>query len=166
MEDFQSVIEDYLLTQWDFRRAHEGYEADDTVASYARLCRDSNVPYVVCSIDKDLKQIQGSHYDYKHERLTQVSATEAAFLLFKQTLMGDRTDNIPGIPGIGPVKAEKMLEGKEPLTWVHHTIAAYAGKYGEAQGIAEFAKNYLLVWLNTTLEVDITDFKVIQYPAV
>jgi DNA polymerase-1 len=166
MEDFEPAIEDYLLTQWDFIKAHDGYEADDTVASYARLCRDSKVKHVVCSIDKDLKQIQGSHYNYKNETLNQIPPDEAYRLLFKQTLMGDRTDNIPGIPGIGPVKADKILTNTE-LGWERASIEAYQLYYlNNSKGLAEFAKNYLLVWLDHTLEVDMNDFKLIQYPAV
>ena len=62
-------------------------------------------------IDKDLLQIPGNHYNFNKKTHRFVSDDEAHKLLMIQCLTGDRTDNIPGIKGIGPKKAEKILEG-------------------------------------------------------
>lgn len=81
-----------------------GLEADDSCAM--RQFDDSTI---ICSIDKDLLQVPGKHYNYKTKELTEVTEQQAIYNLYKQVLTGDMTDNIPGIKGIGPVKAEKIL---------------------------------------------------------
>lgn len=83
-------------------------EADDRLAIDAtRLGND----YIICSIDKDLDQVPGWHYNFvKHEHY-HVSKKEGLLFFYCQLLIGDRADNIQGAPGIGPVKARKALEG-------------------------------------------------------
>lgn len=66
---------------------------------------------IICSIDKDLLQIPGHHYNFvKREKLF-ITPEEGLKRFYTQLLTGDITDNIPGIYGIGPVKANKLLEG-------------------------------------------------------
>ena len=100
MEDIRS----YLITQWDASIAN-GYEADDAMAM------EHTNDTVVCSIDKDLRQLQGWHYHFVDRKLFKIGATEALFNFYYQLLVGDPTDNIKGCPGIGKVKAPQILEG-------------------------------------------------------
>ena len=87
-------------------------EADDLVSIWAGECRDSNRDYTVAGIDKDLLQIPGTHYNFvKKDPPRYVDADEANRLLMMQCLTGDTADNIKGLKGIGPKKAEKILEG-------------------------------------------------------
>ena len=89
----------------------EGMEADDLVSIWAHEAREMDLPYVVVGIDKDLLQIPGDHYNFvKCERQT-ISEDVGNYKLMIQCLTGDNTDNIPGIKGIGPKKAEKILAG-------------------------------------------------------
>jgi DNA polymerase-1 len=82
-----------------------GQEADDALGIEATKVPDS----VICSIDKDLDQIPGKHYNFVKAIHYQVTPEEGLRFFYKQLLQGDLTDNIPGIPGIGPVKAEAAL---------------------------------------------------------
>jgi DNA polymerase-1 len=161
------AIENYLLTQWDFIHSDEGYEADDTVASWARACRESKVDHIVCGVDKDLLQIEGRHYNYdkRKQTLLTVSEATAAYNLLKQTLTGDSTDNIPGLPGIGPAKADKILADMSPYNDVwSNTMCAYTKRYGPPLGAAKFAENYLMVRLEDQLPVDLDRAVPITYP--
>jgi 5'-3' exonuclease len=65
------------------------------------------------TIDKDLDMIRGWHYNFVKEQLYYVTEKEAIKNFYTQILTGDRVDNIPGLKGIGPVKAKKILDGCE-----------------------------------------------------
>ena len=86
-------------------------EADDLVSIWANECRTANQEYTVAGIDKDLLQIYGTHYNFVKKEITEISEDTANLKLMLQCLTGDRSDNIPGIKGIGPKKAEKLLSG-------------------------------------------------------
>lgn len=89
----------------------DGMEADDLVAIWAYEARESEDQYVICGIDKDLLQIPGNHYNYSKDTWQFIDDNEAHLKLMLQCLTGDTADNIPGLKGIGPKKAEKILAG-------------------------------------------------------
>jgi DNA polymerase-1 len=66
---------------------------------------------VVCSIDKDMKSFPCQLYNWNHpeDGVLQIAEVDADFMFFMQVLMGDSTDGYPGCPGIGPVKADRLL---------------------------------------------------------
>ena len=100
----------HMLKRWNAIPAN-GMEADDLVSIWAYEAREIDEQYVVVGIDKDLLQIPGNHYNFNKKIHRFINDDEAYKLLMIQCLTGDRTDNIPGIKGIGPKKAEKILEG-------------------------------------------------------
>lgn len=63
----------------------------------------------IVTVDKDLDCIPGWHYDPIKDNLYQVSEEEADMNFMKQWLTGDTTDNIAGINGVGPAKADKII---------------------------------------------------------
>ncbi len=65
---------------------------------------------VICSIDKDLLQIPGLHYNLAKGVFTTVTHIEGIRHFYKQLLIGDRVDNITGVRGIGEVKSGKLLD--------------------------------------------------------
>ena len=97
----------YLVSKWGFT-VIDGQEADDAMGIKAYdLPEDSSC---IMTIDKDLDMIRGWHYNFVKEDLYYVTEKEAIKNFYIQILTGDRVDNIPGIKGIGPVKANKILE--------------------------------------------------------
>lgn len=91
-----------------------GLEGDDVlgILGTGRIIQGEKV---IVSVDKDMLQVPGEHlrYDVKEKGFTACTVTEAEgdrFHLY-QTLTGDTTDGYTGCPGIGPVKAEKILDG-------------------------------------------------------
>ena len=89
-------------------------EADDLVAIWARECMEVDQDYTIVGIDKDLLQIPGAHYNFVKKTHKTVDANEGHLNLMLQCLTGDTADNIPGIRGVGPKKAEIILHGVNP----------------------------------------------------
>jgi DNA polymerase-1 len=115
-----------LLVMSGHAIASEGCEADDYVRTWALQARAAGIEYVICSIDKDLKCIPGTHY-FMHkgkEQLVEIGEFEAEKFFYTQLLSGDPTDSIPGIPGIGPVKAEKLTKDLETLEDLQETVVS------------------------------------------
>jgi len=65
---------------------------------------------IICSIDKDLLQIKGNHFNWNSDIISIQSDEDADKVFWKQILMGDSTDNIVGIPRVGKVKAERIID--------------------------------------------------------
>jgi 5'-3' exonuclease len=85
-------------------------EADDVIG-YKHYAMYQNDPFssIIASTDKDLDMIPGLHYNFVKLQKYYVSDTVADHNFYKQLLTGDSTDNIQGVPGIGPAKAAKLL---------------------------------------------------------
>ena len=97
----------------------EGYEADDLIATLARRLEREGIETVVVSGDKDLMQLISSRitmYDPMKDKTFQVPDVKERFgvppdkLVEVMGLMGDTTDNIPGVPGIGPKTASQLID--------------------------------------------------------
>lgn len=95
----------YLYEEWG-AVSERGYEADDLLGISVTEQPDR----LLVSYDKDLKQIPGWHYDTRNFTLSYVTPEEAERFFMLQLLMGDAADNVKGIKGIGPKKAEKLLD--------------------------------------------------------
>ena len=80
-----------------------GYEADDAIGMN---CKPG---HTIVSIDKDLKTIPGQHYNFVKEEASVVSEDEADLNFWRQMLIGDVSDNVIAVKGIGPKKAEKLI---------------------------------------------------------
>lgn len=86
----------------------EGDDIMGILATHPKLVRGDRV---LVTIDKDLKTIPGQHYHLRDKKHFTVGADEAARWHMLQTLTGDTTDGYKGCPGVGPKKAEAILEG-------------------------------------------------------
>jgi 5'-3' exonuclease len=106
-----------------------GMEADDALG---QAQTDSTV---ICSIDKDLDQIPGRHYDFVKDVVYEVSKDTADRFFWYQLLMGDATDNIPGIPGCGPKTAQRILDGADSGDFPQVVYDAYEAYYGESRAL-------------------------------
>lgn len=134
-----------------------GVESDDSVASswkyFSDLYGRDNV--VIASIDKDLKQIPCLFFDYYYTRMEvfNISEKEAFLNFFKQMLIGDSSDNVKGVKGIGKVGAERIL--KRCNSYVESMLKVYRiyiQAYGEYRGRKLFVSSYTLLKLRTNCE--------------
>lgn len=101
------AVQQFLARKWGATFV-DGMEADDAIGIAATEYPDS----IICSIDKDLKQIAGEHFNFVKNEFEVVSPESATFNLYAQMVIGDASDNIRGVEGIGPVKAGRMLTDK------------------------------------------------------
>lgn len=116
----QSMVDDYGFEMV------EGQEADDAIGIAA--CELGVNECVIVSLDKDLDMIPGLHYNFVKKIKYSVTSEEAMKNFYRQLLTGDRVDNIIGLYGIGPVKANKILEGAVTEKEMYdRVLAAYDG---------------------------------------
>lgn len=107
-------------------------EADDRLGIVATSLKGEGT---ICSIDKDLDQIPGPHYDFVKDVAYDVDPETALRFFYYQLLMGDRVDNIPGCRGIGPKKADRILDGLDTEEeYQKACLDAYQDAYGLIHG--------------------------------
>jgi DNA polymerase-1 len=96
----------------------QGFEADDLIATYARLAMESGANVVIVSSDKDLMQLVGpgiSMLDTMKNRSIGPDEVRERFgvgperVVDVQALAGDSIDNVPGVPGIGVKTAAELI---------------------------------------------------------
>jgi len=95
-----------------------GYEADDLIATYARIASEARATTTIVSSDKDLMQLIGNGvvmYDTMKDRRIGREEVIEKFgvppekVIEVQALIGDSTDNVPGVPGIGVKTAAQLI---------------------------------------------------------
>lgn len=120
----------------------DGYEADDVLATLARRASEAGHSCVLVSNDKDLAQAcvhpqvellrlkAGAALDYVDaSRVPELYGVEPSLIASWLALNGDASDNIPGVPGIGPKVACRLLRELGPLPGLLDR-AGEAGRYG------------------------------------
>ena len=154
-----------LRDHYKFNDAHfsDTHEADDLIARRAKELGKDN--YIVCSIDKDLKQIGGYYWSYyrtpernmdgtiilnehgnksmvyKHDSVDYITDEQANKFFWCQMLMGDSGDGIKGLHRVGEKTAEKILKDSKCL-WF--TVAREYIKRNQKE---DFYINYKLLKL-------------------
>jgi hypothetical protein len=109
------------------------WEADDSLSVGMWHTYKKGLKSVAANLDKDVLQSPGFHYDWVKDIFQYVTPEEGLRWLFIQTLAGDfSVDNYEGIPGIGKVKAKKILEGCETERQMYDaSVEAYKNYFGE-----------------------------------
>ncbi|MDO9125420.1 MAG: 5'-3' exonuclease H3TH domain-containing protein, partial [Parvibaculum sp.] len=111
----------------------KGYEADDIIATYARLAHEAGARVTIVSSDKDLMQLVNDNVDMLDTMKLKTIAREQVIEKFGvppekvvevQALAGDSTDNVPGVPGIGIKTAAQLIGEYGDL----ETLLARAGE--------------------------------------
>ena len=139
------------LRKWQFQFA-EYEETDDAIASAVEVCRyEPETTTIVCSSDKDFNQLETEIYNTRNKTTTYVTPEDAQFNLCCQILSGDSIDNIKGLPGIGIIKAARLLRRSDTLdttSFYQRALRAYIEAYkSDAEGLLEFAHNTIKITL-------------------
>jgi 5'-3' exonuclease len=117
----------------------EGEEADDLIAIAATKYGPETI---VASIDKDMLQIPCRHFNFNRGDWKEVDPFEGIKFFYTQMLTGDRADNIIGLFKIGPVKADKILDGcTDEISLWNAVVKAYDGD------TTRVVENARLLWL-------------------
>lgn len=135
-------IGSYLVDNWNARYAREGLEADD------ELGINQNEDTIIVSTDKDLDTIAGWHYNWVRDRKYFIDTNQASYNFWTQMLVGDSSDNIKGLPRIGPVTAKKWLN-EVPN---EHFEEFVLDKYKEYNLEKDFDKNKYLLTIRQQYE--------------
>lgn len=120
----------------------DGQEADDEVA--IRMTKEPD-QYLLVGVDKDLRQIPGWHHNPMKAKTEYIDEFSAYKNFCLQLLTGDRVDNIPGLEGIGPVKAAKAL--KDAKTKEDLLRAVWKAYQEKEHGIEYLTEQGQLLWL-------------------
>jgi len=109
---WRSACKEYLVREWD-AEITDGYEADDALGI------NQTADTIIATVDKDLDMVPGLHYSWpivrggavvREGKIYEVSEIEGIRSFYRSLLVGDRTDNIFGVDGIGKVKAAKAID--------------------------------------------------------
>ncbi len=117
-----------------------GVEADDVIGTLTRQATAKGLPVLIVSGDKDLAQLVDERVrmlDTMKNVVTDVAGVEQKFgvppalIVDWLALVGDTSDNIPGVPGVGPVTAAKWLRQYGSLDALVANADAIPGKIGD-----------------------------------
>jgi DNA polymerase I len=137
----------------------EGFEADDIIATYARKAEAVGADVTIVSSDKDLMQLVTANvhmYDAMKDKQIGIPDVIEKWgvppekMIDLQALTGDSTDNVPGVPGIGPKTAAQLLEEFGDL----ETLLARAGEIKQAKRRENIVANVELVRVPLELDLD------------
>ena len=140
VEQFGYVRE--LLDSYGIKyEEHLDYEADDIIGSYAKIAEKAGLEVIIVSGDKDLTQLASDNITvyYTKRGVTEIDYYTPEFINEKygltpqqiidmKGLMGDKSDNIPGISGVGEKTAIKLLTEYETVENVLENIDNISGK--------------------------------------
>ena len=174
-----------LIPQFDLireaTRAHNipcvekaGFEADDLIATYARLGVENGLDVTIVSSDKDLMQLVGPKVrmmDPMKNRFIGPNEVCEKFgvgpekVIEVQALAGDPTDNVPGVPGIGVKTAAQLLNeygDLETLLERAHEIKQPKRRESliDHAGLARISRDLVSLRDDVPLDQDILDFKI------
>jgi DNA polymerase-1 len=110
----------------------DGYEADDIIASIVKFAKDRDMKVRIVSHDKDLYQLIDDKrvtifdpmkkVDIDEEKCREKFGVDPSKIVDFLALVGDTSDNIPGVKGIGPKGASKLLSEFESIEDIYENI--------------------------------------------
>ncbi|MHC5539089.1 DNA polymerase, partial [Singulisphaera rosea] len=174
----RAAMPDDLVPQIDvIRRVFEGFrvpvllsegnEADDVIATVARRATERGLDVVICTADKDARQLlddQTRILNLRTQKFLDVEGLKAewgvtpAQIVDLLALTGDTSDNIPGVPGIGLKTGAKLLEEFGDLENLLKNVDKVSGAKRK-ENLREFAETarraQTLVVLRDDLELDL-----------
>src|SRR3982075_1798389 len=151
-----------------------GFEADDLIATYVRLACEAGASATIVSSDKDLMQLVNDcvvMYDTMKDRKIGIPEVIEKFgvppdkVIEVQSLIGDSTDNVPGVPGIGVKTAAQLIGEYGDL----ETLLARAGEIKQEKRrqslidnaeLARLSKRLVTLDDRVKLEVPLSDLAV------
>ena len=154
----------------------DNYEADDIIGTYAKKCdiEDEFIGTIISS-DKDLLQLISNDVDikllkqkdyirYNHETFKEAYGIEPINIIDLKALMGDSSDNIPGVKGIGEKTALKLLHEYKTLDGIYQNIDKISGslkkKLEDDKKSAYDSYELATIYKDVPLEMSLEELKI------
>ena len=155
----------------------DGFEADDLIGTVAKECEKNNIEVYIVTGDKDALQLASKNIKvvltkkgvsetdvYDEEKMKEEYGITPTQFIDAKGLMGDTSDNIPGVPGVGPKTAYKLIREYGTVEEVLRHIDDISGKklkenltdYSEQ---AIFSKRLATIKTDVPLEFSLDEIK-------
>ena len=155
----------YVISNYDFKVAENGLEADDAMCIYQTKAMKDGEPTIICSRDKDLRQCAGNHFSWECGKQFAIGPLKVEGLgwlekkdngkifgvgekfFYYQLLTGDNVDNIVGVMGRGPSFAYKLLKDLNSEQECYEEVArVYVQAFGN-EWSSKFEEMVDLLWI-------------------
>lgn len=152
----------------------ENYEADDIIGTFSKFCDNTKYIGTIISSDKDLLQLITDSVDikllkskdyirYNPESFYEEYKIKPINIIDLKSLMGDSSDNIKGVKGIGEKTALKLLQEYKTLNGIYENIDKISGKTKEklidGKNDAYISYELATIVTNVPIEISIDDIK-------
>jgi len=152
----------------------EGVEADDVIGTLARQATEQQMPVIISTGDKDMAQLVNEHVTLVNtmtETCLDIPGVNAKYgfgpelMIDYLALMGDKVDNIPGIPGVGEKTAQGLIQGLGGLDAIYADVEkvrtlSFRGAKTMPEKLIEHREmaylSYRLATIKTDVELAIT----------
>lgn len=145
----------------------EGYEADDIIGTVARQAQEAGIECYICSKDKDVLQLLSDRiliFDLKTEQslsaeqFQQQTGISPAQYLDCLALQGDPSDNVPGIPDVGPKTALEWIKRYGSIEQLYQHADQIPGKRGQqlraSKDLVALSRKLVTINCNVPIHVD------------
>nr|WP_243894092.1 DNA polymerase I [Mammaliicoccus vitulinus] len=170
----RQLVESYHIKHYEL----ENYEADDIIGTLSKQADEKNLKTIIITGDRDLTQLASENVTiyYTKKGVTDIDYYTPDFIAEKydglvpnqiidmKGLMGDKSDNIPGVPGIGEKTAIKLLKQYETVEGVYQNIdelktSKMKEKLIDNEDNAKLSKELATINRDSPIEVSIEDLK-------
>ena len=170
-----------LLDKFNINRLElEGYEADDLIGTVARLGEENDFKVYIVTGDKDAIQLAsyktttlitkkgvGEVEEYNYDSVLERNEMTPTQFIDLKGLMGDKSDNIPGVPGVGEKTGIKLLKQYSTIeNLIEHTDelkGSIKKKIEENKDLALMSKELATIITNVPIEVKLEDLEYGDY---
>ena len=147
----------------------EGVEADDVIGTLAKQAEEIGQPVVISTGDKDMAQLVNEHVTLVNtmtDTLLDIEGVKAKFGLPPEliidflALMGDKVDNIPGVPGVGEKTALALIQQLGGIDTIYKDLEAvralgFRGAKKMPEKLSEHEEQARLSYLLATIKTDV-----------
>ena len=164
----------------------DGFEADDIVGTYANMGQDAGYEVVIITGDRDYLQLVDEHItvyltkkgisdmvEYNLSTIKEEYGLTPQQLIDVKGLEGDKSDNIPGVDGIGPKKAVGYIQKYGSIEGLYEHIDEISGKKTkqtliDSESIAYMSKKIGTIVKNAPVEIALSDLQLTDpdYPTL
>lgn len=150
----------------------DNYEADDIIGTFSTYCDNNDIKGTIISSDKDLLQLinedvdvkllkSGESIRYNEKTFEETYGIKPINIIDLKSLMGDSSDNIPGVKGIGEKGALKLLQTYKTLDGIYEKIEEIKGATKEKllkdKENAYFSYELATIYKNVPMEINLED---------